>query len=93
MRSLRRVRVTARLSPAGVRALPSIIDDDIAVAALDQAGPPGPDGWTEVELALEEPEIAAGQLLGLGVNIEILEPAAVRAAFADTTRRMAERHQ
>lgn len=92
-RSLQRVRVCARLSPIGVRALPSIIDADLAVAALDRAGPPGADGWTEVELALEEPEIAAGQLLGLGVEVEVVEPAAVRAAFADTARRMAERHR
>lgn len=92
-RSLPRVRVRVRLSPIGVRALPLIIDADLAVAALDLAGPPGLDGWTEVELALEEPEIAAGQLLGLGIEVEIVEPAAVRAVFADTARRMAERHR
>ncbi|TNC29665.1 helix-turn-helix transcriptional regulator [Amycolatopsis alkalitolerans] len=91
-RSLRRTLVRVRLSPTGVRALPSVIDADLAVSALD-AGTRGPDGWTEVELALEEPEIAAGQLLGLGAEVEILEPAAVRAAFADTARRMAERHR
>ena len=91
--SLRRERVRARLSPAGARALPSIIEAGLALAALAQADPPGPDGWIEVELALEEPEIAAGQLLGLGVNVEIVEPAAVRAAFADTAERMAERHR
>jgi predicted DNA-binding transcriptional regulator YafY len=85
--------VRVRLSPIGVRALPLIIDADLAVAALDLAGPPGLDGWTEVELALEEPEIAAGQLLGLGIEVEIVEPAAVRAVFADTARRMAERHR
>jgi predicted DNA-binding transcriptional regulator YafY len=92
-RSLQRALVRVRLSPAGVRALPRVVDADLAVAALELAGPPGPDGWTEVELALEEPEIAAGQLLGLGVEVEIVEPAAVRAAFADAARRMAERHR
>jgi predicted DNA-binding transcriptional regulator YafY len=92
-RSLRRVQVKVRLSPAGVRALPSIVDADLATQALEQAGPPGPDSWTEVELGLERPDIAAGQLLGLGVEIEILEPAAVRAAFADAARRMFEAHR
>jgi predicted DNA-binding transcriptional regulator YafY len=92
-RSLQRVQVKVRLSPAGVRALPSIVDADLATQALEQAGPPGPDGWTEAELGLERPDIAAGQLLGLGVEIEILEPAAVRAAFADAARRMFEAHR
>ncbi|HKS49800.1 MAG TPA: WYL domain-containing protein [Amycolatopsis sp.] len=92
-RSLGRVPVRCRLSPTGVRALPSVIDVDLAVSAIEEAGPPGPDGWTEVELAFEEPEIAAGQLLALGVHVEIVEPSAVRAAFADTARRMAERHR
>lgn len=92
-RSLQRVRVRVRLSRSGVRTLPSVIEADLALAALDQAGPPGPDGWTEVELALEEPGIAAWQLLGLGTDVEIVEPAAVRAAFADMAGRMAERHR
>jgi predicted DNA-binding transcriptional regulator YafY len=87
-RSLQRVQVRVRLSPVGVRALPSVLDAGLATEALEQAGPPGPDGWTEVELRLERPDIAAGQLLGLGVEVEILEPAAVRAAFADAARRM-----
>ncbi len=92
-RSLQRARVRVRLSPAGARALPRVVDADLAVAALEQAGPPGPDGWTEVDLPLEEPEIAAGQLLGLGVEVEVVEPPAVRAAFADAARRMADRHR
>jgi predicted DNA-binding transcriptional regulator YafY len=92
-RSLQRVSVRVRLSPAGVRMLPSVIEADVAVAALDQAGPPGPGGWAEVELALEEGEIAAWQLLRLGTEVEIVEPGTVRAAFADIARRMAERHR
>jgi predicted DNA-binding transcriptional regulator YafY len=91
--SLQHVRVKVRLSPIGVRALPSIVDAGLATQALEQAGPPGPDGWTEVELGLERPDIAAGQLLGLGVEVEVLEPAAVRAAFADAARRMFEAHR
>jgi predicted DNA-binding transcriptional regulator YafY len=92
-RSLQHVRVRVRLSPAGVRALPSVLDADLATQALEQAGPPGEDGWREVELGLERPDIAAGQLLGLGVEVEILEPAAVRAAFADAARRMYQAHR
>lgn len=93
-KSLQRVPVRVRLSPFGARSLPALLDSELAVAALDNAGPPDSDGWREVELLLEEdPEIAAGQLLGLGTGVEVVEPSAVRAAFADTAQRMAERHR
>ncbi|WAL65584.1 YafY family protein [Amycolatopsis cynarae] len=92
-RELARTVVRVRLSPGGLRALPSVIDAGLAAEALEQAGPPGADGWTDVELALETPEIAAAQLLGLGPEVEIVAPPAVRAAFADLARRMVERHR
>ncbi len=91
-RSLQRVPVRIRLSPAGMRALPAVVEADLVVAALREAPPPGPDGWTELELRLEEPHIAAGQLLGLGTEVEVLEPRAARAAFAEAARAMARRH-
>ncbi|ONI84292.1 transcriptional regulator [Actinosynnema sp. ALI-1.44] len=92
-RSLQRVTVRVRLSPVGVRALPGAIGPDLASQALAQATPPGQDGWTEVDLGLESQDVAAGQLLTLGVEVEILEPEAVRVAFADAARRMWERHR
>ncbi|NIJ10001.1 putative DNA-binding transcriptional regulator YafY [Saccharomonospora amisosensis] len=92
-RSLQRARVSVRLSPAGVRILPAVLDADIAVTALEQAGPPGADGWTDVELPLEEDaRVAAGQLLVLGPEVEIHRPPAVRAAFAEYANRMAARN-
>ncbi|TLW93046.1 YafY family transcriptional regulator [Saccharomonospora piscinae] len=91
-RSLQRVPVRIRLSPAGMRALPAVVEADLVVAALREAPPPGPDGWTELELRLEEPHIAAGQLLGLGTEVEVLEPQAARTAFAEAARAMARRH-
>lgn len=92
-RSLQQVKVRVRLSPVGVRALPVVVDPDLASQALAEAQPPGPDGWTEVELGLERPDIAAGQLLALGIEVEVIEPQAVRAAFADAARRMWDRHR
>ncbi|MFC4002619.1 helix-turn-helix transcriptional regulator [Prauserella oleivorans] len=91
-RSLYREQVRVRLSPSGARLLPQLLDADLALAALAEAGPPDADGWVEVHLALEEPDIAAHQLLGLGLDVEVLGPPSVRAAFAGLTRRMAERH-
>jgi predicted DNA-binding transcriptional regulator YafY len=90
--TLRRVPIRVRLSPRGARRLPSVIDAGPATAALEKAEP-GPDGWVEVEFDLEDPVIAAGMLLGLGIEVEILAPPAARAAFADATQRMADRHR
>lgn len=93
-KSLQRVPVRVRLGPFGARSLPALIDTDLAVSALDNAGPPDTEGWREVELPLEEDsQIAAGQLLALGTDVEVIGPPAVRAAFADTARRMADRHR
>jgi predicted DNA-binding transcriptional regulator YafY len=91
--SLRTVPVQIRLSPAGVRALPAVLDADSAVKALEQAGPPAADGWTEVTVELEEPHIAATQLIGLGDEVEVLAPPATKAAFVAIVQRMADRHR
>ncbi|ASR38437.1 transcriptional regulator [Prauserella marina] len=91
-RSLRTQRVRLRLSAAGVRALPAILDTDQAREALEQAGKPG-DEWTEIELEMEDIPIAVSQLLGLGAEVEVLAPPAARSAFAEAARRMAELHR
>ena len=91
--SLRTEPVRIRLSPMGVRALPTVLDADVAVKALEQADPPDADGWTCVTVELEEPTIAATQLIGLGDEVEVLAPPAVKAAFVAIVRRMAERHR
>ncbi|WP_369070313.1 helix-turn-helix transcriptional regulator [Kineococcus terrestris] len=91
-RSLRRVLVRVRLSPRGLRALPRVLDPGAVAEALAGAGAPAADGWTEVLLHLEDPGVAAGQLLPLGTEVEVLEPPAARAAFAATARAMAARH-
>ena len=92
-RSLQRTAVRVRLSPRGLRALPAVLEPDVAAAALAGAGEPDGEGWREVELRLEDPVVAAGQLLALGDGVEVLAPPAARAAFADTARRMADRHR
>ncbi|SHN47486.1 helix-turn-helix transcriptional regulator [Cryptosporangium aurantiacum] len=91
-RSLQRVDVRIRLSTRGYRTLPRMFDADVARAALATAGPPDAEGRRELTIGLESPEIAAGQLLALGVEVEILEPPAARAAFAEAARRMAQTH-
>lgn len=88
--SLQRTAVRVRLGPRGVRALGAVLDDAVARRALAAAGPPDAAGWVETVIGLEEPRIAAGQLLALGPDVEVLEPAEVRTVFAETARRMAD---
>lgn len=81
-RSILRTEVTLRLSETAVRRLPHAVDRVAARDALGAAGPAGPDGWVEVVLAVESLDVAYGQLLALGPELEVLEPAALRTRFA-----------
>ena len=91
-RTLFHDRVRLRLSPAGMRMLTGFIDAEVALAALESSAAPDADGWTEVDLRMERQDIALSQLLGFGGEVEILEPARLRAAFAETARAMAARN-
>ncbi|MEU3225736.1 WYL domain-containing protein [Streptomyces sp. NPDC006976] len=87
-RSLLRARVTVRLSETGARLLPHAVDRAAAREALEAAGPPGADGWVTVTLPVESLDVARGQLMGLGPELEVLEPAALRAGFAAAAARL-----
>ena len=88
-RSILRERVRLRLSPGAARALGWFVDATAAADALAAAGPADAAGWGEVDLAVEEEAVAAGQLLALGDGVEVLAPASLRASIAETGRRMA----
>lgn len=81
-RSILRTEVTLRLSETAVRRLPHAVDRGAARDALAASGPPGPDGWITVTLPVESLDVAYGQLLALGPELEVLEPAALRSRFA-----------
>ena len=59
----------------------------LGAAALARAeyGPVGKDGWQEVTLPVERLEYAAVQLFGLGAEVQVIEPVALRSML----RRMA----
>ena len=88
-RSILRERVRLRVSPSAARSLGYFVDATAAAEALAAAGPPDGDGWVEIDLAVEEEAVAAGQLLGLGDGVEVLAPTSLRASIAATGRRMA----
>ncbi|MDG4861088.1 WYL domain-containing protein, partial [Streptomyces sp. T-3] len=87
-RSLLRTEVVVRLSPTGARRLPAVTDGAAAREALDAAGEPDDEGWVTVTLAVEAEEVAYTQLLGLGPEVEVVEPVSLRELFAQAAARM-----
>ncbi|MFD4035539.1 helix-turn-helix transcriptional regulator [Streptomyces sp. NPDC058637] len=87
-RSILRTEVTVRLSGAGVRRLPYLVDRAAAEEALAVAAGPDEDGLRTVVLAVESEEVAYGQLLALGPELEVLAPATLRERFIDAAERL-----
>ncbi|MGW2842860.1 helix-turn-helix transcriptional regulator [Streptomyces sp. NPDC001493] len=87
-RSLLRTEVTVRISGAGARRLPHLVDRAAAEEALAAAGPPDGEGRWTVTLPVESPEVAYEQLLALGAEVEVLAPAALRERFRGAAARM-----
>ncbi|MFD7440903.1 helix-turn-helix transcriptional regulator [Streptomyces sp. NPDC059909] len=87
-RSILRAEIVVRLSPDGARRLPYVTDRAAAEEALAAAGPPDGQGRVTVTLPVESDVVAFGQLLSLGAEAELLEPADLRKRFADAAARM-----
>ncbi|MEH1056252.1 YafY family protein [Micromonospora sp. CPCC 206171] len=93
LRSMLRAEVTIRLSPAGLRRLRHLADAPFVYAeALAAAGEPDGQGWVVTRLPVESVEVAYSQLLGLGPEVEVLDPPELRARLADAARRSAARY-
>ncbi|WP_433275499.1 helix-turn-helix transcriptional regulator [Pseudonocardia xinjiangensis] len=87
-----RETVRLRLGPRGLKWLSHVADSDAAVRAVAHAGPPDTEGWREVELDVESVPVAAGQLTGLGGEVEALEPPELRVALAAAGAALAARN-
>ncbi|MEU1533675.1 helix-turn-helix transcriptional regulator [Streptomyces fagopyri] len=88
-RSILRAEAVVRLSPDGVRRLPHAVGPPAARAALDVCGAPDERGWVTATLPVESEEVAHTQLTGLGPEVEVLSPAALRERFAADAARLA----
>lgn len=78
-----------RLSPAGVKSLPDVLDSRTSRAALRTLGSPDADGWRRVNVPVESVERAAVDLLKLGADAQVLAPPALVARIAGTIHAMA----
>ncbi|KAB8168599.1 WYL domain-containing protein [Streptomyces sp. 3MP-14] len=88
-RAILRESVRLRLSENGARRLRAHTDRTAAEEAL--AGGEGPDerGWVTVTLAVESLDVAYEQLLGLGPEVEVLQPPELRARFVRSAAALA----
>ncbi|RFU86865.1 WYL domain-containing protein [Streptomyces triticagri] len=89
-RSILRTEVVLRLTETGARRLPRAVDAAAAREALDAAGGPDGRGRITVTLPVESEPVAYTQLLGLGAEVEVLEPRSLREQLAATVDRMRE---
>ncbi|WP_128437001.1 helix-turn-helix transcriptional regulator [Streptomyces cyaneus] len=87
--SLDQLPVAVRLTTYALAALPAILGDTRSAA---NATPDPEDGWHRLTLHFDSPLAARRRLLGFGPELEVLEPADVRADLAETARRIADRY-
>ncbi|MEU4797455.1 WYL domain-containing protein [Streptomyces sp. NPDC023327] len=89
-RAILRSEVVVRLTEAGVRQLPYATDRAVAAEAMESAGAPDAAGRVTVTLPVENDDVAYTQLMALGPEAEVLEPAPLRERFARAAERWAE---
>jgi predicted DNA-binding transcriptional regulator YafY len=86
--SLYRAKAQLRVSPLGLRRLQSF-STSVAQEALRTATKPDADGWMRVTVPIESVDDAARELLRLGAEAEVLEPAELREVLTGATQRLA----
>ena len=87
--SLYRGTATLRISPAGMKRLRAM-GTAIAESADRTAGKPARDGWVRVTIPIESVPHAAGELVRLGPEAEVIGPAELRARLAGLVGAMAK---
>ncbi|MEU7315433.1 WYL domain-containing protein [Streptomyces sp. NPDC007083] len=75
---------TIRLSPQGRRRLPDNVPPEVVRSVDATATAVGDKGWIEAVIPTESTGHACGELLRLGVDVEVVAPAELRRAMAAT---------
>ncbi|MFD7611376.1 helix-turn-helix transcriptional regulator [Streptomyces sp. NPDC059828] len=73
---------TIRLSRRGRRRLPDNVPPEVVRAVESTATAADDEGWVEAVIPIESTEHACGELLRLGVDVEVVAPAELRQAMA-----------
>ncbi len=90
-RELTRLPVVVRVAPDRVGSLADFVGNR-ALAEAEILEEPDPDGWTRLRLKVDWPEEAPGRLLGLGGDLEVLDPPQVRERLVALASGAVARH-
>src|SRR5215470_11162842 len=82
-------KATIRLSPAGRDRAAVLYNAETIRALRATASPPDQDGWVRAVVPIESIENAKSEFLRLGADVEIIEPAELRAQISVVTRSLA----
>jgi predicted DNA-binding transcriptional regulator YafY len=82
-RGLACVRVVVRARPGCVRRLRRVVEPT-RTGEVRWDAPPDDAGWVRLQLPFEKLEYARAALLGLGADVEIIEPPELRSQVAET---------
>lgn len=91
-RSLLRDTIRVRVDRVGARGLVHAVGRASAEPALASASDADDEGWRALDLRVENLEVAAAQLIGLGGHVEVVEPPELRDEMARIGRAVAARH-
>jgi predicted DNA-binding transcriptional regulator YafY len=82
-------KATIRLSPAGRERAAVLYNAETIRAIRATASPPDQDGWVRAVVPIESTENAQSEFLRLGADVEIIEPAELRAQISAVARSLA----
>jgi predicted DNA-binding transcriptional regulator YafY len=87
-----RTAVTIRVDPSRIDRLMSLFGRQ-TVDAAERMDEPDPDGWLRLRLRLDWPSEVPAMLVGIGSQMEVLDPPEVRESVAAMARAVAERYR
>ncbi|HEX2142416.1 MAG TPA: YafY family protein [Candidatus Limnocylindria bacterium] len=86
-----RLEMTIRVAPGRTGSLSWVLGDDALSTAEREPGP-DPEGWVRLRVKVLWPEDAAGRLLSMGGDLEVVDPPEVREELLALARSALDRH-
>jgi predicted DNA-binding transcriptional regulator YafY len=86
-----RIELTVRIPGQRLGLLRAIVGER-AIVESEQLGEPDENGWISLRLRVDWPEEAPRTLLGMGPDLEVIEPAGVRERIAELARGVMDRY-
>ena len=81
-----------RVAPDRVELLENLVGGSAMRAAERLEVPDDRDGWTHLRLLIDWPEDAAARLVGMGPDLEVIEPVELRNQILELARGSLARH-